>query len=403
LAALPAGTLELAAGGEWREERARYEIALPTDVAGSHERSIVAAYGEIRLPLLSEAGKVPAVHDLALVLSARFDDYSDFGHAFNPEYALIWRPTAALTVRTSLAKSFRPPPLFDLHMPRVEVPSPVVDPARNNESVLLTVRAGGNPDLQPANADSFSVGLRFEPRVPSGLRLGANFWRIAIDETITIPSPARLLAAESLFPERVIRGPASAADIAAGIPGPLQTIDITRLNNGAMRTSGVDLSAAVTLDTPVGEFKPELSATWLHDFTTSDLVSGPGVDRLGVASPQGTVPRWRGVAALSWNLGGVGVSTALRYVPSFDDVDILGSRNGRRIASQAIVDVQLSLDLGALIAERSLWNGFEVRAGAFNLFDAEPPFAEVDGPAGLDVSQGDLRQRFAYLKLAKKF
>ena len=57
------------------------------------------------------------MHELALVLSGRFDDYSDVGQAFNPEYALIWRPTPALTVRTSLAESFRPPPLFDLHCP----------------------------------------------------------------------------------------------------------------------------------------------------------------------------------------------------------------------------------------------------------------------------------------------
>ena len=403
LVALPAGTLELAGGGEWREERVLYDIAAPTDVAGSQRRSIVAAFAELRLPLLSETAKVPAVHDLALVISGRFDDYSDFGHAFNPEYALIWRPTSALTVRTSMAQSFRPPSLFDLHSPPVAVPSPIVDPARNNETALLTVFAGGNPELKPSNADSLSVGLRFEPRVPSALRLGANFWRISLDDTITIPSPARLLAAESLFPERIIRGPQSAADIAAGLPGPLQTIDITRLNNGAIRTSGVDVSASVTFDSSVGQFRPEVSATWVHEFTTSDFVSGPNVDRIGIANTQGTVPRWRGVATLTWNSGSFGVSTAARYVPAVDDVDIVGARNGRQIGSQTIVDVQLSWDLGDLAGDGSPWKGFELRAGALNLFNAEAPFAEVTGPTGYDWSQGDLRGRFAYLKLAKRF
>jgi len=403
LAALPAGALELAAGGEWRQERARYDIAPPTNVAGSQQRSIVAAFGELRVPLLSETAGIAALHDLALVVSGRFDDYSDFGHTFNPEYALIWRPTSALTVRASLAQSFRPPPIFDLHMPRVDVPAPIADPARNNETALMTIRAGGNPDLKPSNADSLSVGLRFEPRVPSTLRVGVNYWRVSIDETITIPSPARLLAAENLFPERVIRGAPSAADIAAGIPGPLQTIDVTRLNNGALRASGVDLSAAVTFQTPVGEFRPELAATWVNSFTTSDLVAGPGVDRVGVANTQGTVPRWRGVATLNWNLGSLGLTTALRYVPPFDDVDVLGTPNERHIDAQTVVDLQLSLDLGDLTAERSPWTGFEVRAGALNLFNAEAPFAEVGGPAGYDASQGDLRGRFVYLKLAKRF
>jgi iron complex outermembrane receptor protein len=402
LVALPAGPLELAAGGEWREELARFDIAPPTDVAGSHQRSIVAAFGELRLPLLSKAAKVPAVHDLALVLSGRFDDYSDVGHAFNPEYALIWRPTSALTIRTSLAQSFRPPPLFDLHMPHVEVLVPIADPARN-EVALLRVRAGGNPELEPSNADSLSFGLRFEPKGRSAVRLAANYWRIAIDDTIAIPNPSRLLAAEDLFPDRVVRGPPSAADTAAGMPGPLQAIDITRINNGTIRTSGVDVSASAAFDTPMGWFKPELSATWVHDFTTSDLISGPGVNRVGFANTQGTVPRWRGVATLNWNFGGVGVSTAMRYVPSFEDVDLVGTRTGRKIDSQTVVDVQLALDLGDLFGERSAWNGFDVRAGAFNLFDADPPFAEVTGPIGYDWSQGDLRRRFAYVKLAKKF
>jgi iron complex outermembrane recepter protein len=403
LASLPAGALELAMGGEWREEVVRYDIASPTSLAGSHQRSITAAFGELRLPLLSEAARVPAVHDLALVLSGRFDDYSDFGHTFNPEYALIWRPTSALTVRTSAAQSFRPPSLFDIHNPRVAVPSPIVDPARNNETALLTVLAGGNPQLQPSNADSLSVGLRYEPKVPSKLRLGANFWRISIEDAITIPSPARLLAAEALFPERIIRGPPSAADIAAGIPGPLRTIDITRLNNGAIRTSGVDLNASMTFDTHLGQLKPQVAATWVHDFTTTDLASGEGVDRVGVANTQGTVPRWRGVATLTWNLGNFGVSTAMQYVPAVDDVDVVGARNGRQIESQTIVDVQFSWDLGDLAAQRSPWNGFELRAGALNLFNAEAPFAEVTGPTGYDWSQGDLRGRFAYLKLAKRF
>ena len=99
----------------------------------------------------------------------------------------------------------------------------------------------------------------------------------------------------------------------------------------------------------------------------------------------------------------MGVSGAVRHVPSYDDVDFIGSSNGRKIASQTIVDLQLSLDLGERAGERSPWNGFEIRAGAFNLFNAEPPFAEVGVLAGFDTTQAELRQRFAYLKVAKTF
>jgi iron complex outermembrane receptor protein len=403
LAALPAGALELATGAEWREERASYDMAPPVDVHGSHKRSIAAAFAELRVPILDEAARIAAVHDLALVFSGRFDDYSDVGHTFNPEYALIWRPTSALTLRTSLAQSFRPPPLFDLYMPPVDARAPILDTARNGEFALPVLRAGGNPDLKPSSAGSLNIGVRFDARGTRRLRLGANYWRIEIDDTIAIPSADRLLAAEGLFPDRVLRGPASDSDAAAGIPGPLQLVDIRRVNFGTIRTSGVDVSAAVTLDTPVGRFQPELSGTWVHDFATSDLVDGPDVSRVDLANFQGTVPRWRAVATLSWNRQGFGVTGALRYVPSYDDVNFLGDRNGREVGSQAIVDAQLSLDLGQALGEQSAWNGLEIRAGAFNLFDAEPPFAEVIGMFGYDATQADLRQRFAYLKIAKSF
>jgi iron complex outermembrane recepter protein len=403
LVGLPAGDLELIAGAEWREERVRYDGGPPPNISGSNKRSVGAAFGELRLPLVSEAAQIPAVRDLVLVLSGRFDDYSDVGRIFNPEYALIWKPTAALTLRTSLAESFRPPPLFDLYMPHIDARLPIVDPARGDEFALPIWHAGGNPNLKPSTADSLSIGLRFEPQRSPAVRFGANYWRIAIDDTIGIPAAARVLAAENLVPDRVLRGPPTDSDIAADRPGPVELIDITRMNFGTLRTSGVDLSASVTLDTRAGLFKPELSGTWVHDFTTSNLVDGLDVSRVGVASFQGTIPRWRAVASLNWTRQGFGITSAVRYLPSYDDAVFLGGRNGRRVASQAIVDAQFSLDLGKIVGEQSPWNGLELRAGAFNLLDAEPPFAEAALFSGYDPTQADLRQRFAYVKIAKKF
>jgi iron complex outermembrane receptor protein len=165
----------------------------------------------------------------------------------------------------------------------------------------------------------------------------------------------------------------------------------------------VDVSASATLDTRAGRFKPEFSGTWVHDFTTSNLVEGLDVSRVGVANFQGTIPRWHAVASLSWTRLGFGITSAVRYIPSYDDVVFFGGRNGRNVASQAIVDAQFSVDLGKLVGEQSSWSGFELRAGAFNLFDSEPPFSESALFAGYDITQADLRQRFVYVKIAKKF
>jgi iron complex outermembrane recepter protein len=403
LFSIPEGHVAAIVGGEWREEHVQYDIAAPADLEGSHDRSVTAAFTEVRVPLVGPSAKVPAMHELSLIVSGRLDRYSDVGDSLNPQYALIWRPISTLTLRSSFADSFRPPSLFDLHMPLVQVPVPTADPARNGEFALPIWAAGGNRDLQPSNANSFTTSVLFAPLGRAGLRIAANYWRIRTANTVGVPSAARLLAAEDRFPGRIIRGEPSAADLAAGLPGPLQMIDVTRLNFGSIRTSGADYSVSFALDTQRGRFMPSLSATWVHDFVTSDLIDGPGITRVGVANLQGSIARWKAAAGMAWSRQGIGVSGALRYVPSYDDVDIFGHRSGREVHSQSLIDLQLSLDLGEMASHDSPWSGFEIRAGCMNLFDEEPPFAEVGLLGGYDTSQGDLRQRFAYLKLAKKF
>jgi hypothetical protein len=180
-------------------------------------------------------------------------------------------------------------------------------------------------------------------------------------------------------------------------------IDVTRMNYGALSTSGIDVSASMGFDTSIGRFMPQLSATWVHDFTTTDLTDGPDVDRVGVANVQGSVARWRAVAGLAWSRQALSISANARYVPSYDDVDAVGHRTGRSVASQLLIDTQVAFDLTKIGGEGSMWQGFELRAGAFNLPNDEPPFAEVGSLAGYDASQGDLRQRFWYLKLSKTF
>jgi len=404
VASLPTGQVDLIVGGEWRKEHVQYVLSTPSqDVPGSHRRLVSAAFGELRVPIVDPTAKLAAVHELALVLSGRLDEYSDVGDSFNPEYALLWHPTSTLAVRASWSQGFRPPPLVDLYVPRLDAPVPTVDPARKGELVLPIWRAGGNPDLKPSNADSFAASVRYTPQAMSGLRVGANYWRIHVDQTIGIPSAARLLNDEGSFGDRIVRGEPSAEDIAAGMPGRLELIDITRINYGSIRTSGMDFNAAMDLDTRFGRFTPDLSATWVHDFETTDLVDGSDVSRVGVADPQGSITRWKAVARLNWNRGPFGISGAIRYTPSYDDVEVFGPRNGRRIDSQSVIDLQLALDLGKVALQGTPWSDFEIRAGALNLFDVQPPFAEVGWLAGFDASQADLRQRFWYLKLAKKF
>jgi hypothetical protein len=92
----------------------------------------------------------------------------------------------------------------------------------------------------------------------------------------------------------------------------------------------------------------------------------------------------------------------LRYIPSYADARG-GVPNGRRIGAQTFLDLQVSVDLGGLDPDSGLLEGCQLTAGASNLFDQQPHFAEVSGVQGYDMSQGDLKGRFWYVRLGKIF
>lgn len=249
-----------------------------------------------------------------------------------------------------------------------------------------------------------TAGFVLTPSALRGLRLAASYWRITLDERVSVFSPQLLLANEALFSERVVRGEPSPADVAAGRAGPLASMDITRINFGRLETSGVDLSASYALESSIGDWTVSASATWIDHYETGDVPGAVAIERVGIASVLGTIPEWRGVAGLGWRRGGLALSATGRFVASYKDaVGGSATLTGRRVDSQALFDVQASWDADAASIESAWLQGFKLALGISNVFDDEPPFAAIGGSTGHDLSQGDLRQRFGYLNLSKRF
>jgi iron complex outermembrane recepter protein len=394
---VPAGNVTAVTGGEWRQEKVAFDAT-----AGVFDRDISAAFAELRVPLIASRMDVPLVEELSVTLGARWDDYSDSGDVINPQFGLSWQPHRDLTLRAAHARTFRPPSLFELFTPKVSVPSVVLDPRRPGLPSPVTLISGGNPDLVPVEGELLSAGLTFTPSWIRGLKLSANAWHIEMDERITFFASSTLLENETAFPERVIRAAPTPEDIAAGRPGRLVALDASRLNLGRIEARGVDFNASYDLDTRFGRFVPGLMGTWIDEFKTMELPGMPLEDRVNVASPDGTIVRWRAAATLGWGRGRFGAFVAARYVPSYDDTS-LGVRNGSVVSSQTTFDVQGSLELGGLITQHAFWAGTRLTLGAVNVTDEMPPFSQVNSLAGFDFSQGDLKGRFVYLRLGKTF
>ncbi|HEY6642873.1 TonB-dependent receptor plug domain-containing protein [Povalibacter sp.] len=401
LGSLPAGSVEAVVGAEWRRDAMFFDSFLFVD----EDRRAAAAFAELNVPLVSEAMGWLGVKRLSLTVAARYDDYSDFGSTTNPQVGMVWMPVADLTVRASYGTSFRPPSLFELYAPRVPFPLPVSDPRRNDEIADAVAISGGNPDLLPVEGESLTAGFVWTPSAVSGLRMAASWWQIELDQRVSFLPYQVVMAYESLFADRVVREAPTPADVAAGLPGRLVSVDISRVNFGTVDTRGVDASVDYGVDTDHGRWQVRLAGTWVDRYESDELPDSPPVDHVGVANVFGTITRWQGNAAVNWTRGAWGIGVMGRYIPAYDDaVGVAAVPTGRRIPSQTLMDVQVFWDSDEIAqAQPRWWQGVRLTLGATNVLDEPVHFAEIGDYAGFDLSQGDLRQRFIYLDLSKRF
>jgi iron complex outermembrane receptor protein len=401
---LPAGPLDIVFGAEARSEGIDVGLAGAAGITPvAHKRSTEAVFGEVRVPLVGRDMNVPLVRSLTATFAGRHDSYSDFGGTTNPEVGLEWRPVRDLLLRGSWGRSFRPPSLYQLYFPATSVAGNTADILRNNEVVPITTFIGGNSGLAPERAKALGAGALFTPGGPLNLRFGANWWRIRQELRIVTLSVPFVLANAALFPGRVVRQTPTPADIAAGLPGRLVSVDLSNVNSGLLNTSGIDFEVSGRLETAIGAFSLNAAATWVDYYRIADVPSQVPVDRVGQASPMNTVPRWRVVSTLGWSGNGASLAVTTRWTPGYADASTTNVRNGRRIPAAALFDLNGSIDLGRTLAGGWMTDGLVLRAGVQNLFDRAPDYSESGGSQGVDVSQIDVRQRFFYVGLSKRF
>lgn len=396
---LPAGPVSTLIGVQYR----RPEISVRGVAEGDAHRSIASAFTELQVPLVASKGDL-GVSTLALNLASRWDRYDDIGSSWNSHAALAWRPAPGLQLRASYGTSYRPPSLWELYQPTMTFPAVLADPKRGNEVASHTVTVGGDPDLEESQATSWSLGFRLRRPAAAGLELSGSWWHVDIDQRLTPITLPALFAREDLFADHIVRAPPSDSDATAGWPGRLIGLDLRSVNVGQLSASGVDLSLSWAIESTLGAFTPSVSATWMQEFTTIDVPGTDATNRVALASIFGTIPKWHATARVKWARGAGSATAAVRFVSRYDDFNVLQNlATKRKIRSRALVDLQASFDLSSIDDSWGLTRNLGLTVGVTDLFDDEPQFAEAGGYFGYDTSQGDLRQRFGYVRLGKRF
>lgn len=382
------GMSEFVVGGEWRREEIKYFDTMPL----ASERNVTSGFAEIKLPLLD---------DLFVKLALRGDYYENADDSVNPQYGIVWRPAEGWLVRAAYGTSFRPPSLIEQYPSRSEFSFPVADPRRGGTVSTVRFLFGGNSELENVTAHSFTGGVVYRPSSWPELRLGADYWRVVMDNRIVAPRFTDLGTVEDALPNRVTRYTPSHEDTLAGWPGAVESVDFSLVNFGRLETSGIDLDLSYVVEGELGRLQTALSATWVGKYSVMDMGATQPMGRVGIANLQGTIPEWRLVGSLTWEKNGWGASTTTTFTPGYQDTASVDART-RRLPSRTLIDMQLWLELDRHL-RHGLFDGLKLTAGALNVLDKDVDFANAGSVLGYDVTQADLKQRFTYFRVTKVF
>ena len=411
LFALPGGDLQLAVGGQVREETfatrtlAFTASATPVgSVAPERKRTIGAVFAELRAPLVSAENRRPGVERLELSLAGRFEDYDDVGRTTNPKIGLIWSPIRDVTVRTSFGTSFKAPALpqrFD-----AAALTPTTLPGPGGSRVLSLYRYGGNPDLQPETAKTWSAGVDYAP--DDGRRFSLGYFDTAFDNRISQPVNENLngaLTDPSLSPFVQRVAPTTNAEDLALIEGLIATpgfpaaglypataygaiLDGRWVNAASVKVRGLDASVLYPVILAGQTLTLDASAAYLFDYDLQTTAAAPArsvVDRVGY--PVRLRARGGGV----WTRGDLSASVHWNHVGAYAD------------SANRTVEAWNTIDLQWTWTPQTAREGLRLSLSVQNLLDSEPPLYDSANGLGFDPGQASALGRVVALQLTQRW
>jgi len=409
--ALPAGDVRFAVGGQFRREEFDHVDRLAQSEFDP-SREVGAIFAEVRVPLIGPQGAAGSADRLELTLADRLEHYSDFGFTNNPQVGLIWRPLPDLKARATYGTSFRAPLLNDLNpVPLEVIPLPEPDPTTGGTTNTMAV-FGGNPDLKPEKARTWTLGLDFTPAALPDFRASATYYNIRFTNVITDPEfsvdLANVLGQEAILGPSIIQrspSPERLAQLAAaptyanffGID--LETVSAifdSRVHNLSIeRTQGLDLDGSWATQTDLAHIELGFNGTYIFRFDTQFT---PNAATVSILNTEYDPVDLRVRGRLILRRGGLTLGSFLNFTDSYHE-DIASP--SQRVASWVTVDATAKY---LFDNERGPLADASVLLSVTNLLNKAPPW--VPNPAfgiNFDGANANALGRFISLQLTKRW
>lgn len=399
----------IAIGAEYRKETLdlKTDAAFTTgDLAGQGAPTLSVGgkfdvkevFGELRAPLIQES----FIYDLTLTGGYRHSSYSvSNGASFSTNTYKIegeFAPIRDIRFRGGYNRAVRAPTLQDFFAPQRVALDGSGDPCAGfaitaadkgclaqGLSVGQVVAAnpaeqyngliGGNANLQPEVADTWTAGVILQPAFLPGFSASVDWFNIKVEDAIQGIGADTIVTqctntADPFFCGMVKRDASGSLWRTSGG----YVVDLPQ-NIGYASTKGIDVSSSYSRQLGgLGRMNISFVGTWLDELVTYDGITVP-VDCVGY---HGTLcgtpnPEWRHQLRVGLDTKmGIGMSVRWRYFSSVtqdrasSNPNLSGATQPAHLKIPAVsyFDLALTADVG---------DNFKFRLGANNLLDKTPP------------------------------
>jgi outer membrane receptor protein involved in Fe transport len=411
LFSLPGGDVRLALGGGYRFNH--LHTFSPTRDLGSGSIGDYYGFGELSVPLVSQANAMPLLQQLSFSAALRHEEYDRFGGVTTPKLGLVYAPAPDLDLKFSWGRSFKAPTLSNEYTPFDVILQPAYAFGGANypagSTVLMT--GGGNPDLGAERARTWSTTIDLHPRAVPGLNVSATYFNVDYTDRVTQPISNGALGAltNPAVQDFVELDPTEAQQAALiarsarglrnflGVPyDPTQVVAIINnvlVNAARQRIHGVDLSGTYRIVIPSGDVILSGQGSWLTSSQRNSL-SAPSFQ---LAGTNYNPPRFRARSGVTGHFGRFTTAVFANYIGPILDENASPPAHG---SDMTTIDLSLMWkapdNAGAL---KGVELGFYVQ----NLNNAKPPYLAPfdDTTVNYDSTNYSPLGRFVSLSLRK--
>lgn len=409
---LPAGEVGFAVGVEnrtakgWRNpDSTVLKNGGESAIRGSSD--VTEVYGEFSVPLLPDV--------LDLTLAARWSDYDAFGDSTTYKLGAVWQVNDQLKLRSVVSTAFRVPTISEQQGSTNQENLMTVDPCagatgaiatncaadgvpagfvQNGNTVLTGV--GGNPDVEPEDADTVTFGIVFEPAFMEGLTAMIDYFDIKMNGAINAVEGSDLL--RLCYTDPLVYAEFCNTFVRDPITSQVIFLERRPVNAANERVTGIDY--ALTYNTEIAGLD-SLFSIGATNLLTHENQPNPAAEveilRGKITSDRGSFAKWRmnmsaKVYAEKWSAG-----WSVRMIGEAED------ENGEAWGGGPMGNFVDNIFYHDLHYNYNVSDSLKVSLGIDNVFDEKAPFITSWNDANTDVFTYDLFGRRWFMQASYTF